>query len=506
VFNCGAQACFAQCEEEAVCVEGYCTLPDCGGNGAPVKECGGDGVGGSCGQCPEGLVCAPQGVCCTPDCEKKCGADGCGGICPGCTNDEVCLADSTCCRPLCEGVVCGPNGCGGVCGECENGLACKKGQCTCKPQCDGKSCGPDGCDGDCGTCGTGSDCDLETGICSVPEPPAAPDCESYCAAVMSACVGDLAQYASEAQCISYCAEGAKWPVGTFEDENENTIGCRMAQVLKALELSPAVFCGKAGATGGNVCGTWCINYCGVALQNCTTENELYPNEAECFTACVLLPTDGATNALTGDSVQCRIQALGWAGADPLSAADFYCPSGSPDGVPGCVDESVWSTCPETGTWPASTCDDDAGCPDSSCTDICGFKTCACGADQACPAAAPHCAPNLIAGVDVCMPACPTDEGISCPAGSTCKTTWAINEGGEPDTWCTMPDAGACVPCSGFTDCIYQSDLCVALSLGGPKACLPGCPDSPEQCPPTAKCVVLVEDGPLVCVPVDGCGD
>ena len=58
-------------------------------------ECGDDGCGGKCGDCPEQHVC-DGGLClCTPDCaagSKQCGGDGCGGNCGYCSTFEACSA------------------------------------------------------------------------------------------------------------------------------------------------------------------------------------------------------------------------------------------------------------------------------------------------------------------------------------------------------------------------------------------------------------------------------
>jgi hypothetical protein len=53
------------------------------------RTCGDDGCGGSCGTCPGGKACSPDGAClgtCTPSCDgKACGdGDGCGGQCGSC--------------------------------------------------------------------------------------------------------------------------------------------------------------------------------------------------------------------------------------------------------------------------------------------------------------------------------------------------------------------------------------------------------------------------------------
>ena len=94
------------------------------------KECGDDGCGGSCGECPDDAPLCQAGKClagCAPACEdKECGGDGCGGSCGTCgrlttCNDGQCVDE---CVPDCQGKACGEEGCGVSCGECDDGLAC----------------------------------------------------------------------------------------------------------------------------------------------------------------------------------------------------------------------------------------------------------------------------------------------------------------------------------------------------------------------------------------------
>ncbi|HOU52897.1 MAG TPA: C25 family cysteine peptidase [Myxococcota bacterium] len=75
-------ACSWRCE--ALC--GGCgtgCVPECEG-----RECGDNGCGGTCGGCPPGQTCSPEGRClpgCLRDCgERECGDDGCGGACGLC--------------------------------------------------------------------------------------------------------------------------------------------------------------------------------------------------------------------------------------------------------------------------------------------------------------------------------------------------------------------------------------------------------------------------------------
>jgi hypothetical protein len=213
--------CDPPCGDGEKCVNGVCEIctPDC-----TDMECGGDGCGGSCGECVEGDCEAGTCVICEPDCAGKlCGDDGCGGSCgectgecvaglchagPGCEVDAeqapfcggcgceecVCAMDPYCCGEedgqgwwdsLCVGECieqcggcaviesCGDGTCDGVetcsncpddCG-CANGGICFAGEC-CTPWCGGSNCGDDGCGGSCGECVEGEDC--MSGVCLAP--------------------------------------------------------------------------------------------------------------------------------------------------------------------------------------------------------------------------------------------------------------------------------------------------------------------------------------------------
>ena len=203
-FEMCGEACCADGED---CLADVCCAPDCEG-----KDCGDDGCGGSCGKCPENTECGGNGLCeclydecaeacceeeevcfeddcCLPDCEgSSCGSDGCGGSCGECgefsecseegscvclfeeclevccDDGRVCFEDA-CCLADCEGKVCGDDGCGGSCGECTGPQElCDSGACVCQPVCDGLDCGEDGCGGSCGECqGEWSSC--EVGVC-----------------------------------------------------------------------------------------------------------------------------------------------------------------------------------------------------------------------------------------------------------------------------------------------------------------------------------------------------
>ena len=154
-------------EPEVVCV------PDCEG-----KECGGNGCGGFCANCPEAAPLCVNNKCtvqCLPDCTgKECGDDGCGGGCAVCPPEAPDCVDFKCtspCTPSCAGKECGDDGCDGECGQCPVAAPlCVENLCKpdCQPDCAGKNCGGDGCGGGCGEClGDLPICDA--GVC-IPDP------------------------------------------------------------------------------------------------------------------------------------------------------------------------------------------------------------------------------------------------------------------------------------------------------------------------------------------------
>ncbi|NOZ02778.1 MAG: hypothetical protein GXP54_12940 [Deltaproteobacteria bacterium] len=161
-------------------------VPACAG-----KQCGDDGCGGSCGECPGTMTCNPfLGVCtgtCVPDCAgRQCGPDGCLGSCGTCLSGMTCnQTTGQCegvCAPDCDGKECGDNGCGGSCGTCPAEQVCSNGKCGTPASCDdGKKNGTES-DIDCGgtcegclfgqACNSGNDCKsgiCDQGFCSSPE-------------------------------------------------------------------------------------------------------------------------------------------------------------------------------------------------------------------------------------------------------------------------------------------------------------------------------------------------
>jgi len=145
--ECGPDGCGGSCGEcegpKMQCVEGECqvvcdcqTDADC----AAVEEpdlCNGMLVCGlttpckcefdpeSVVNCPVGQVCVPStGECCVPDCScKKCGGDGCGGSCGDCKDGKDCTVDS-CQDGKCVHVAANTPGCCETTADCDDGDPC----------------------------------------------------------------------------------------------------------------------------------------------------------------------------------------------------------------------------------------------------------------------------------------------------------------------------------------------------------------------------------------------
>ena len=171
-----------------------------------------------------------------------------------------------------------------------------------------------------------------------------PTCEGYCATVTANCTDENAQYGSESACISYCQTAGAIPVGATTDTGGNTVGCRAYHADVAgsapADGSDDDHCGHAGPSGGAVCGSWCENYCHLAMTNCTGDYELYADNDACMAACDGITVGGDANpasVTSGDSVECRIYHLGVAGTEGDTSAEVHCPHGQAEATAPCVD-------------------------------------------------------------------------------------------------------------------------------------------------------------------------
>ena len=64
--NAGAQTCTPKCAKTQVCFKGKCCTPNCDRPDGTQKECGADGCGGTCGNCPPNQDCSNNGMCKLP--------------------------------------------------------------------------------------------------------------------------------------------------------------------------------------------------------------------------------------------------------------------------------------------------------------------------------------------------------------------------------------------------------------------------------------------------------
>jgi len=186
-------------------------------------------------------------------------------------------------------------------------------------------------------------------------------CAQYCEAVTASCgtEGETAQYDSQTACRLYCESWSGMPLGTSADTDANTVGCRLYHATVAAQVDTEQHCIHAGPTGGGHCGPLCDTYCQLALRNCTGERQLFADGAECRATCDRLRADGLSGDREGDTVQCRIRALGLAGAEPPATAELHCPSAALGGGEVCVDRPTCSQYCEVVT---TVCGDDAGLP------------------------------------------------------------------------------------------------------------------------------------------------
>lgn len=164
----------------------------------------------------------------------------------------------------------------------------------------------------------------------------APTCENYCATIQASCT-DVPQYPSEQACVAYCKDFGKIPVGAAEDMSGNTVGCRTYHATVAvLQNNQALHCPHAGPSGGDVCGSWCENYCYLAQLNCTGSNQLFADEQTCLDTCAQMPANGHANDESGDTIQCRIHFLGLANTEPPGSQTMFCPIGDVPATDPCT--------------------------------------------------------------------------------------------------------------------------------------------------------------------------
>jgi hypothetical protein len=165
-------------------------------------------------------------------------------------------------------------------------------------------------------------------------------CPSHCALLDQICGGPNFPYEDGEDCLLTCQAFAGWELGSFEDILGNSVGCRIWHTDAAEREGRDRHCPHAGPSGGGLCGTWCTNYCYLEDRVCRGNGvPLYESTTACEAACASFRDDrvGAIGSTTGDSVQCRIEALLRASRGVPQSAVQHCPAAAVDGGGVCVD-------------------------------------------------------------------------------------------------------------------------------------------------------------------------
>lgn len=155
----------------------------------------------------------------------------------------------------------------------------------------------------------------------------AADCADYCRTVGGACVGEMAVYESEAQCLQACEV---LPLGLRGDTSVDTVGCRTFHAYSA-QLAPADHCSHAGPGGDGHCGEDnCPAYCAMVAEACpegfAAAFAASDPDMVCRGACASLAGSGKNSGYavfpepTGNDLRCRMLHASRAFADGAACA------------------------------------------------------------------------------------------------------------------------------------------------------------------------------------------
>lgn len=156
-------------------------------------------------------------------------------------------------------------------------------------------------------------------------------CADYCTIFLDACA-DFPVYDNDAACIEQCEQ---WPEGVEGAVDGDSLGCRYYHVTVASMTDPMIHCPHASPNGDLTCvdpaAPTCAAYCTEYFKNCTDDNNVYVDEADCLDKCEPW-YQGSMADVVGDTVGCRLYHAGAA----LSDAPTHCPHASPSGGGVCV--------------------------------------------------------------------------------------------------------------------------------------------------------------------------
>lgn len=200
------------------------------------------------------------------------------------------------------------------------------------------------------------------------------NCESYCTLFEKACPDDAELVAN---CPASCL-GIK-DAGFFDVELQHggdTLQCRLVHTSSAL-VNPEVHCGHAQLAP--LAGEWCTDpvdvlpkcedYCRLEAANCTGENAVYEDQAQCMKACASFDV-GLSTDTTQDTLGCRKYHT----YNSIAAPEIHCAHSGVGGDGHCGA----TNCPGYCKLLADTCDaeftaafGDQGSCESACASVSG---------------------------------------------------------------------------------------------------------------------------------------
>ena len=124
------------------------------------------------------------------------------------------------------------------------------------------------------------------------------DCAGYCQLIVGNCAAN-SLFPDEASCLQACeAFPTDGQVGAVSG---NSLQCRIYHANVAA-TDAALHCPHAQPHGGGACGSPCEAYCDQITLRCP---QSYPNRLACEQTCASMNQVGASDAISGNSVQCR---------------------------------------------------------------------------------------------------------------------------------------------------------------------------------------------------------
>ena len=169
--------------------------------------------------------------------------------------------------------------------------------------------------------------------------PTPPSCARYCKSVQKHCTDEHAQYASEDDCLAFCAHVTPGDPSDYEPKKAASLSCRQYYAGSPALTDPMTYCAAAGPFGGGLCGDRCTAFCQIALSACGPDGGAAPYESQpaCKTACADFAlidggADGGGEGLdgpeSGDTLNCRLFHLRKTVNDPEACRHLAADSGA----------------------------------------------------------------------------------------------------------------------------------------------------------------------------------